>query len=255
MISISINLLIISNRQVFFSSHSFICILHSLRVIWNLTVNPLRNPVNASATRPGWEFIFHSKNFLHNLSSYNYLYSLSSGELLVRTVNILSINLFTKGPNSSRPILLLPLPRTIPSIILNIIVSFFPTFSLNLRLWRLGRRRNRLGRSWVKGRQMFWWRVKCLQVIGLVRVSCSRFWLLRLWVSFLSWCLGFLFLLSFFSWIFDLTFLFLFLFVGALIALYEHKIFVQGVIWGINSFGNFFFFFLCRLIMIIFFLS
>jgi glucose-6-phosphate isomerase len=25
--------------------------------------------------------------------------------------------------------------------------------------------------------------------------------------------------------------------VGALIALYEHKIFVQGVIWGINSFG------------------
>jgi glucose-6-phosphate isomerase len=24
---------------------------------------------------------------------------------------------------------------------------------------------------------------------------------------------------------------------GALIALYEHKIFVQGVIWGINSFG------------------
>lgn len=26
--------------------------------------------------------------------------------------------------------------------------------------------------------------------------------------------------------------------VGALIALYEHKIFVQGVIWGINSFGK-----------------
>lgn len=25
---------------------------------------------------------------------------------------------------------------------------------------------------------------------------------------------------------------------GALIALYEHKIFVQGVIWGINSFGT-----------------
>jgi glucose-6-phosphate isomerase len=25
---------------------------------------------------------------------------------------------------------------------------------------------------------------------------------------------------------------------GALIALYEHKIFVQGVIWGINSFGK-----------------
>lgn len=25
---------------------------------------------------------------------------------------------------------------------------------------------------------------------------------------------------------------------GALIALYEHKIFVQGVIWGINSFGQ-----------------
>ena len=24
---------------------------------------------------------------------------------------------------------------------------------------------------------------------------------------------------------------------GALIALYEHKIFTQGVIWGINSFG------------------
>lgn len=24
---------------------------------------------------------------------------------------------------------------------------------------------------------------------------------------------------------------------GALIALYEHKIFVQGVIWGVNSFG------------------
>ena len=30
--------------------------------------------------------------------------------------------------------------------------------------------------------------------------------------------------------------------IGALIALYEHKIFVQGVIWGINSFGKFFFF-------------
>lgn len=27
--------------------------------------------------------------------------------------------------------------------------------------------------------------------------------------------------------------------VGALIAMYEHKIFVQGVIWGINSFGAF----------------
>lgn len=27
--------------------------------------------------------------------------------------------------------------------------------------------------------------------------------------------------------------------VGALIALYEHKIFTQGVIWGINSFGAF----------------
>lgn len=26
---------------------------------------------------------------------------------------------------------------------------------------------------------------------------------------------------------------------GALIALYEHKIFVQGVIWGVNSFGAF----------------
>lgn len=26
---------------------------------------------------------------------------------------------------------------------------------------------------------------------------------------------------------------------GALIALYEHKIFTQGVIWGINSFGTF----------------
>ncbi len=26
---------------------------------------------------------------------------------------------------------------------------------------------------------------------------------------------------------------------GALIALYEHKIFVQGVVWGINSFGQF----------------
>lgn len=25
--------------------------------------------------------------------------------------------------------------------------------------------------------------------------------------------------------------------IGALIALYEHKIFTQGVIWGINSFG------------------
>lgn len=25
---------------------------------------------------------------------------------------------------------------------------------------------------------------------------------------------------------------------GALIALYEHKIFTQGVIWGINSFGT-----------------
>ena len=24
---------------------------------------------------------------------------------------------------------------------------------------------------------------------------------------------------------------------GALIALYEHKIFVQGMVWGINSFG------------------
>ena len=24
---------------------------------------------------------------------------------------------------------------------------------------------------------------------------------------------------------------------GALIALYEHKIFTQGVVWGINSFG------------------
>ena len=27
---------------------------------------------------------------------------------------------------------------------------------------------------------------------------------------------------------------------GALIALYEHKIFVQGVVWGINSFGKLF---------------
>ena len=27
--------------------------------------------------------------------------------------------------------------------------------------------------------------------------------------------------------------------IGALIALYEHKIFVQGVVWGINSFGTF----------------
>jgi glucose-6-phosphate isomerase len=26
---------------------------------------------------------------------------------------------------------------------------------------------------------------------------------------------------------------------GALIALYEHKIFTQGVVWGINSFGMF----------------
>lgn len=26
---------------------------------------------------------------------------------------------------------------------------------------------------------------------------------------------------------------------GALVALYEHKIFVQGVVWGINSFGEF----------------
>jgi glucose-6-phosphate isomerase len=26
---------------------------------------------------------------------------------------------------------------------------------------------------------------------------------------------------------------------GALIALYEHKVFVQGVIWGINSFDQF----------------
>jgi glucose-6-phosphate isomerase len=26
---------------------------------------------------------------------------------------------------------------------------------------------------------------------------------------------------------------------GALIALYEHKIFVQGMVWGINSFGEF----------------
>ena len=25
---------------------------------------------------------------------------------------------------------------------------------------------------------------------------------------------------------------------GALIALYEHKIFVQGMVWGINSFGK-----------------
>jgi len=25
---------------------------------------------------------------------------------------------------------------------------------------------------------------------------------------------------------------------GSLIALYEHKIFVQGVVWGINSFGK-----------------
>jgi glucose-6-phosphate isomerase len=30
----------------------------------------------------------------------------------------------------------------------------------------------------------------------------------------------------------------LMLLTGALIALYEHKIFVQGVIWGINSFGE-----------------
>lgn len=29
-------------------------------------------------------------------------------------------------------------------------------------------------------------------------------------------------------------------FIGALIALYEHKIFVQGVVWGINSFGTYF---------------
>ena len=28
---------------------------------------------------------------------------------------------------------------------------------------------------------------------------------------------------------------------GSLIALYEHKIFTQGVIWGINSFGACFF--------------
>jgi glucose-6-phosphate isomerase len=26
---------------------------------------------------------------------------------------------------------------------------------------------------------------------------------------------------------------------GSLIALYEHKIFTQGVIWGINSFGKY----------------
>ena len=26
---------------------------------------------------------------------------------------------------------------------------------------------------------------------------------------------------------------------GALIALYEHKIFTQGVVWGINSFGEY----------------
>lgn len=40
----------------------------------------------------------------------------------------------------------------------------------------------------------------------------------------------------------DVLFLFLFIFyIGALIALYEHKIFVQGVVWGINSFGIIFF--------------
>ena len=110
-------------------------------------------------------------------------HSLSSGERPVRTANILSTSLFTKARNSSRPTLLLPPPHTIPSIILNTIVSFFPTFSPNLRRWRLGRRRSRWGRSWVRGLQKPWWRVKCLEVIGLARASCSRFWLLRLWVS------------------------------------------------------------------------
>lgn len=28
---------------------------------------------------------------------------------------------------------------------------------------------------------------------------------------------------------------------GALIAMYEHKIFVQGTIWGINSYGAFYY--------------
>ena len=119
-------------------------------------------------------------------------HSLSSGELPVRTANILSINLFTKALNSSRLTLLLLLPHTTPSVILNIIVFFFPTFSPNLRHWRLGRRRNKWGRSWVMERQKLWWRVKCLEVIGLVRVSCSRFWLLRLWVSSCLMSFGFL---------------------------------------------------------------
>lgn len=41
--------------------------------------------------------------------------------------------------------------------------------------------------------------------------------------------------------IFDIPFsvLNICLYLGALIALYEHKIFVQGVVWGINSFGMF----------------
>ena len=128
--------------------------------------------------------VYPSISIFHDPLSFKLSHSLSSGERPVRTANILSTNLFTKAPNSSRPTLLLPPPHTILSIILNIIVSFFPTFSPNLRRWRLGRRRSRWGRSWVRGLLKPWWRVKCLQVIGLVRVSCSRFWLLRLWVGF-----------------------------------------------------------------------
>ena len=39
----------------------------------------------------------------------------------------------------------------------------------------------------------------------------------------------------------------MFFFIGALIALYEHKIFVQGIVWGINSFGIYISFFLPHL--------
>ena len=151
-------------------------------------------------------------------------------------VNIHSTNSFTKAPNSSLPILSLPPLHTIPSNILNIIVFFFPIFSPNLRLWRLGRRRNRSERSWVRVLRRLWWRVKCLLVIGLVRVSCSRFWLLLLWVSFL---------LSVLTYLINFFFCFVFAIIGALIALYEHKIFVQGIIWGINSFGDYLFLSVC----------
>jgi hypothetical protein len=143
MISISINLPIISNRHVFLS-------LLTLSYVFTFSQGDMESngkSITKSGERVDYQtgvrvFIYFHFDFPSQLLI-QLSHSLSSGELPVRMVNILSINLFTKAPNSSRPTLLLLLPHTIPSAILNIIASFFPTFSLNLRRWRLGRRRNK----------------------------------------------------------------------------------------------------------------